>query len=141
MLDDEMLRKLRDQPVLLREAAAELAKDEPRLAAAAIETLGIEVSSDSQAVSFGHALADAAGNMKLPRGQRLDDVLQEVVESNFDAAVVRKLATDVLTGRDTRQLGTELLNTEAGHVALRGFRDYFRAGVADSLSSTSSKAA
>ncbi|MBV5275724.1 MAG: ATP-binding protein [Lamprocystis purpurea] len=139
MLDDELLRKLRDQPVLLREAAAELAKDEPRLAAAAIETLGIEVASDSQAESFGRALADAAGNMKAPRGKRLDGVLQEVVESNFDAAVVRKLATEVLTGRDTRQLGTELLNTEAGHVALRGFRDYFRAGVADSLSSTASK--
>lgn len=135
MLDDEMLRKLRERPVLLREAAAELAKHEPRLAATAIETLGIEVSSDSQAQSFGRALSGAAAEKKLPRGAKLEEALQVVTQSNFDPGAVRKLATEAFTGRDTRRLGIELLNTEAGNVVLHEFRDYFRVGVADSLSS------
>ncbi|UHD16358.1 AAA family ATPase [Thiocapsa bogorovii] len=139
MLDNEMLRRLRERPVLLREAAAELAKDEPRLAAAAIEILGIEVASDSQAESFGRAIAHAAAEKKLPQGQTLDDALQAVKESNFDPRAVRQVATEVLTGRDTRKLGSELSKIEAGHVVLRGFRDYFRAGVADSLSIDPSK--
>jgi hypothetical protein len=138
-LDDVMLRTLREQPVLLREAAAELAKDDPRLAAAAIDTLGIEVASDAQAEAFGRAVADAADQIKLPRTGRIGHGLQEVMESNFDANVVRKWATETLTSRETRRIGTELLNTEAGDQILRGFREYFRAGVSKALSIDPSK--
>lgn len=133
MLDDEMLRKLREQPVLLREAAAELAKDEPRLAAAAIEMLGIEVSSDAQAETFGRALVNAAAKMQL-HGTKLGDLLQAAMDSDFDADVIREWVTNTLTSRDMRRLGTELLNTHAGDKLLQGFRDYFRTGVAKSLS-------
>ena len=139
MLDDDILRKLREQPVLLREAAAELAKHEPRLAAAAIETLGIEVSSDAQAEAFGRALAEAPGQLNVLGGTKLDDAMREFAASNFDAGVVRTWATEVLTSRDTRRLGTELLSAQAGDEMLNGFRDYFRAGVAASLSIDPSK--
>jgi len=53
--------------------------------------------------------------------------------------VVRKLAIETLTSRDTRRLCTELLNTEAGDNLLHGFRDYFRAGVAHTMSLDPSK--
>ncbi|MFS0757471.1 AAA family ATPase [Noviherbaspirillum sp. 1P10PC] len=129
-LDEEMLRKLREQPVLLRETAAELAKDDPHLAALAIEILGIEVSSDEQAKTFGRALAVATGKMTL----KLIDELQEVSESNLQAGKIRKWVTETLTSRDTRRLGTELFNMEAGDETLHGFREYFRAGVTNTLS-------
>lgn len=134
MLSDDMLQRLREQPVLLREAAAELAVDEPRLAAAAIETLGIEVVSDEQASAFGRAFAESDGVQKWG-SKLLASALQTVVESNFDSGVVRKVATEILTSRDTRRLGAELLGMAAGTDTLRKFRDYFRVGVSDLLSS------
>lgn len=132
-VDDEMLRKLREQPVLLREAAAELAKDDPRLAAAAIDTLGIEVSSDEQAQAFGRALADSVDELKLGSATAFDAALKEMVASNFSPEVVRKWATESLTSRETRRLGTGLNGATAGAKALRSFRDYFRAGVSSAL--------
>lgn len=134
VLDEEMLRKVQQQPVLLREVAAELAKQDPRVASAAIETLGIEVGSDKQAQAFGKAVASASEWMNISSGSALISGLDQIKQSNFDPGTIRKWATQALTSRDTRRLGSALAGVEAGDKILSGFRDYFRAGVASTLS-------
>lgn len=133
-LDEEMLRKVRRQPVLLREVAAELAKQDPRVASAAIDILGIEVGSDKQAEAFGKAVAGATERMSISPDSKLMTGLEQIRLSNFDPGVIRKWATETLTSRDTRRLGSALAGIEAGDKTLSGFRDYFRAGVASTLS-------
>ena len=134
VLDEEMLRKVKQQPVLLREVAAELAKQDPRVASAAIETLGIEVGSDKQAQAFGKAVASASEWMSISSGFALTSGLEQIKRSDFDPGTIRKWATQSLTSRDTRRLGSALATVAAGDKVLAGFRDYFRAGVASTLS-------
>ena len=132
-LTDELLSAIRAQPVLLREAAAEL--DDPRIASVAIETLGIEVTTDEQAEAFGQAIA-ALSNAQ-PSGISLDrefvDAAQQFRETGFDVSVIRRWATETLTSRRVRRLGAILAATEPGTEALGDFRDYFRCGVESSL--------
>jgi len=134
VLTDETLRQLRQQPVLLREVAAELTKQEPRVAAAAIETLGIEVSSDTQAQAFGKAAASVGDSFLFSEDPKWTSGLEEIKLSNFDPTVIRKWATEDLTRGDTRRLVNALNGTEAGDNILTDFREYFRAGVTSSLS-------
>jgi hypothetical protein len=133
-LTDETLRQLRRQPVLLREVAAELAKQEPRVAAAAIETLGIEVSSDLQAQAFGKAAASLSDSFLFADDRQWTSGLEDIKLSNFDPVVVRTWATEDLTRADTRRLVRALNGIDAGDNILTDFRDYFRAGVSSSLS-------
>jgi hypothetical protein len=132
-IDDEMLRRLRRQPVLLREVAAELAKQDPRIASAAIDTLGIEVHSDKQAAAFGKAVAGATDWQMVVPDTKLAAEVAEIKQSNFDPGLIRKWAREKLTSRDTRRLGSELATKKAGDEMLDGFREYFREGVANAL--------
>jgi DNA-binding transcriptional ArsR family regulator len=134
VLTGELLNKLREYPVLLREVAAELSKDDPRLASVAFESLGVEVASDAQAQGFGRAVAT------LTRTQTpgtTDSVLAQGVEriqkAHFDAGEIRAWAVENLTNRDTRGLARTLATLEPGSEALGDFREYFRAGVSGSL--------
>ena len=53
LLTPDVIYQLRSRSVLLREVAAELAKEDPRVASVAFETLGIELASDEQAELLG----------------------------------------------------------------------------------------
>jgi hypothetical protein len=103
------------------------------VASAAIETLGIEVGSDQQAQAFGKAVASASDLITISSGSALLPGLDTIKRSNFDPGAIRQWATERLTSRDTRRLGNALANVAAGDKILSGFRDYFRAGVASSL--------
>ncbi len=134
-LTDDLIARLRTYPVQLREAAAELAKDHAGLAGAAIEVLGLEVTTDAQASALGHAIekihASRAGDEDVD-----PDVAAGVEEWNqarFDPEVVRKWATEKMSGTATRRLGVTVSKSAAGAESLRGVRDYFRVGVSNSL--------
>jgi tetratricopeptide (TPR) repeat protein len=134
-LTDELMRAVRARPVLLREAAAELGKDDPRIAAAAIETLGVEAGTDAQAEALGHAITTL--NDAEPSQVRLEPVFvdgaQQFQATGFDAKVIRRWATREVDSKDTRRLGATLAAAEPGSEVLGRFRNYFRAGVESSL--------
>lgn len=145
-LDDETLRMLREYPVLLRELAAELAKQDPRLASAALETLGVEVGTDAQAKAFGNAFNKITADPKVKEifvkeplkleWERLGvptKVKGGKKRPAYTAEEIRKLATEVLTSRDTRKISEQLASTEAGSKILSSFREYFRVGVDSAL--------
>ena len=127
MLSAEMLKKLRDHPVLLREVAAELAKQHASIAAAAIETLGVEVKTDAQAEAFGRAINNIEVDLTNPT---IKDFVGKDL-SNLD--YVRKWATEQLTSRDTRKLSNAVASAQANSKVLGDFRNYFRAGVSSAL--------
>jgi hypothetical protein len=134
-LTDELLHAVRTRPVLLREAAAELGKDDPRIASAAIETLGIEASTDAQAQALGKAIAtlNDVQPSKIPLDHVFVEQAQQFQETGFDAKVVRRWVTREVSSKDTRRLGATLATAEPGDEVLRQFRSYFRAGVDSSL--------
>ena len=127
-IDDDMLHALRSQPVLLREVAAELSKQDPRLAALALETLGIEVGSDAQAQALGRAVATLE---KSGRGDVFKGTMPILIEQHPDASAIRQWVTEHVTSSDTRRLSSAVAEGE-GKV-LSGFRNYFRAGVESTL--------
>ncbi len=126
-VDEGMLKKLRDYPVLLREVAAELAKQNPSIAAAALETLGVEVATDAQAEAFGRVMNC------IQRDTKTGAVKQLPTNKTLDAAYIRKWATEELTRRDHRQLSNTVATAKAGSTLLSDFRKYFRAGVSSAL--------
>ena len=130
-LTDDVLRAIQDQPVLLREAAAELAKDDPRLAAAAVQTLGVEVSSDEQATAFGGAIASLseAPAPATPLDQKFAEGAAEFQNQGYAAGAVQDWAAERLTDRDVRELGSALGAAKPGSGVLRDIQDYFRVGV------------
>jgi hypothetical protein len=131
-LNDEMLHTLRDSPVLLREVAAELGKQDARITSAALETLGVEVSTDAQAQAFGNAVA----NLGKADPKSYKTVLKGMMDpqkAGSNPNVIRKWATERLTSRDTRMLSSTLASAKAGSAVLSGFREYFRAGVKSAL--------
>jgi hypothetical protein len=135
MLTPEMLSELRTRPVLLREVAAELGKDHPQLASTAIETLGLEVASDEQAQALGHALATL--NADPPSKQRQSPAVVKAVErfekSEFDPVVIEEWVTRNMTSRDTRNVSGSVGATQPRTKVLGDFREYFRAGVENSI--------
>ena len=137
-LTDDMVARLRDYPVQLREAAAELAKDHAGLAGTAIETLGLEVATDAQASALGRAIETI--NAAQPDEDEADPELAAGVEEWSQAAndpkVIRKWATEKLSSSATRRLGGTVSKTEPGTPALRNVRNYFREGVSNSLKGT-----
>jgi hypothetical protein len=131
VLTDEMLHKLRAHPVLLREVAAELGKDNAHIAMAAIDTLGIEVANDAQARALGRAItnlntAEASKNANDPSLTRIVEQFQKM---DFDPDLIRKWVTQELTSIDTRKLGRILRDAAPKTQILGDFREYFRAGV------------
>jgi hypothetical protein len=130
---DEFLITLRGQPVLLREAAAELAKDDPRIAAAAVEALGIEVSTDAQAEALGKAIVTLNAESPAPLEPTFVEGAQRFQAPDADAQVVRSWATRAVSSKDTRNLGSTLASARARTPVLHDFRNYFRAGVNSSL--------
>lgn len=132
-LTDEMLQKLRGYPVLLREVAAELAKQDPRVAAAAIETLGVEVGTDEQASALGRAIVNLNNATLDSPDPTLAKGAEHFEKANYDPAAIRGWVTQVMTSKDTRKLGGVIAESAAGDKKLSGFREYFRAGVANAL--------
>jgi hypothetical protein len=134
-LTDEILHRLRSQPVLLREVAAELGGEDMRIVRTAIDTLGLEVATDTQAQALARAIttlntAQASKNV-------VDPVLSRAVEqfeqTNFDPGAIRKWVTTDLTTSDTRKLGQSLSMSAPQSEVYRDFRTYFRAGVDNTL--------
>jgi hypothetical protein len=135
LLTDDMVRKLRGFPTLLRESAAELGKDHAGLAGAAIDTLGVEVASDEQASALGRAIdaLNKASPTSAGAGTNIVHGAEAFEQAQFDPAVVRDWATRRMTRRDTTELGGSVAGSAPRTDVLDGFRDYFRAGVSNSL--------
>lgn len=131
-MDDEMMHALRTQPVLLREVAAELSKQDARLAALAIDTLGIEVASDAQAQALGKAIVtlNQAGG-EADQHAMIAKGAAQFGESDFDPIKIRTWVQENVTSTDTRRLSRTL--ADSGGEVLSGFRNYFRTGVANTL--------
>ncbi|MDI6102658.1 hypothetical protein QLQ12_28970 [Actinoplanes sp. NEAU-A12] len=128
----ELRRALRTRPVLLREAAAELGADDPALAAATVEVLGFDVTTDTQARALGPAviaLTEVAPDV--------DTVFLTAARvflmGEADAEFVRMWVANSITGKEVRQAGAVLARTAPGLRPLPEFRDYFRAGVDSAL--------
>ncbi|MDZ4688918.1 MAG: ATP-binding protein [Planctomycetaceae bacterium] len=132
-ITSEILQEMRHYPVLLREAAAELGKHAPRIAAAAIQTLGVEVGTDSQAQALGRAIVDLTSSLAKEGFEALAEGAKHFEEVNYDPKEIRNWVTDIMTSRDTRKLGGEIADTAEGATTLNAFRDYFREGVADAV--------
>ena len=132
-LTDEMLHKLRSYPVLLREVAAELAKQDARIAATAIETLGVEVGTDAQAQALGQAIATLNAASPESPDPTLAKGAEHFEKVNYDPHAIRTWVTQVMTSKDTRKLGGTIAEAEVGTKMLSGFREYFRAGVDNAL--------
>jgi hypothetical protein len=134
-LTDEMMQQLRSYPVLLREVAAELAKQDARLASVAIETLGAEVATDEQAVALGNAIVSLSkeGDSNLVLDPTLAEGAGYLETVRFDPEGIRKWVTQVMTSKDTRSLGGSVAAARSGTKILSDFRQYFRTGVASTL--------
>lgn len=132
MLEGDMLRQLRSHPVLLREAAAELGKQDARLTAAALETLGAEVSTDEQAQAFGRAVANIVAVGPKYEG-RVAKAVEDLKKVGYAPEQVREWVTGKLTRRDTKRLGQSVASEDVGSRVLSDLRNYFRAGVESSL--------
>ena len=124
--------------------AAELGGDDPRIVAAAVEVLGVEITSDEQAEALGEAIK-ALGSAR-PPGSSLDpkfaegaEQFRQFDEQGFNAGAIRGWAADGLTGRDVRDLGAALEEAQPGGEVLRDFRNYFRTGVDESLNRSRGK--
>ncbi len=130
-LTDEMLYRLRSQPVLLREVAAELGKDDPRIARTAIDTLGFEVTTDIQAQALGRAITILSTDLASRHAS--DPVLAEAAEdfqsSGFDPDLIRTWVTRNLTILDSRKVGQTLSTSPLRGDVQDAFRTYFRVGV------------
>jgi hypothetical protein len=59
--------------------------------------------------------------------------MEQFQQADYDPTAIRKWVTEVLTEKDTRRLGSDLVNYEPETEVLRAFREYFRAGVAGLL--------
>jgi hypothetical protein len=135
LLTDEMLYKLQSHPVLFREVAAELANDDARVAAGILQTLGLEVRTDSQARTLAEALSTFYGaqSLEMTGDTNLRRVVQQMNESQFAPDVVRKLVTQELTTTDTKHLSSMLAMAHPTSKVLSDFREYFRAGVESTI--------
>jgi hypothetical protein len=134
LLTPELRRELRSRSVLLREIAAELGGDDAGIAAAAFETLGIELTTDEQAERLGRALGRLVHE---DVGKSLSLELRRAAEafeaSGFDPVIIREWSTKRTSPGDTREIGRVLARCPAPSQVLREFREYFRAGVEYSL--------
>ena len=127
-LTEDLLRMIRTQPVLLREAAAELGDEDPRIVSAAIETLGMEASSDEQAEALGNAIVTLGRASRSKASLKtFDEGSRQFQDTGLDADAIRNWAAGTVTGRDVRTLASSLAKAEPGNEILRDFRDYFRA--------------
>lgn len=134
-LTDEILHRLRFQPVLLREVAAELSNEDTRIVRTAIDTLGLEVVTDAQAQALARALTTlntlhASANMSDPV---LSRAVEQFEQTNFDPGAIRNWVTTDLTTANTRKLGQSLIMSVPQSEVNRDFQTYFRAGVENAL--------
>lgn len=144
-LTDAMLEKLRGQPVLLREVAAELGKQHARIAALAIETLGVETMTDAQAEAFGKAIVqldqlsavdlEATDLPMLSKGlsQGIAEAAEQFRRARMHPDTIRQWVSETMTGTDVRGLGRALESSDIDSDTLGKFRSYFREGVSSSL--------
>ncbi|WP_433795955.1 ATP-binding protein [Actinoplanes sp. CA-252034] len=130
-LTDDQRHGLQTRPVLLREAAAELAADDPGLAASAIQVLGFDVATPAQTVALAQAviaLTETVPDLDPAfltgaRGFLMTD----------DTAFVETWVHSAVTSREIRQAASALARADPGARPLPEFQDYFRAGVDSSL--------
>jgi hypothetical protein len=143
-VDADMLRRLRGYPVLLREVAAELGKDDPRIAAAAINTLGVEITTDEHAQALGKAIVELNASLdqmsKTPSpggGSLRDRVLKKGADlfeaHSFDANVIREWVDKEGSAGQSQAISEIIKSAEPQTESLDGLRDYFRVGVKESL--------
>lgn len=133
-LSEDMTKKLRRHPVLLRETAAELGAMSPMVTREAINTLGLEVATDDQAKALGRTISTL---FKAPYSVYQDDpdfvsFVKQLEITDFDADVIRKWV--MRRGRKiTKSLGRSAGESAPESDVLRDFQTYFRAGVERSL--------
>jgi hypothetical protein len=137
-VSDDVLHKLRSQPVLLREVAAEIGKEDARVTRAAIDTLGLAVATDTQAQALGHAIATLNTTQPSPSlaDLNLTDVVNRFQQADFDPDVIRKWVTTDFTATDTQVVGRSLGSNAPNSAVLGDFENYFRAGVDGTLRGT-----
>ena len=130
-ITEDILHKLRAHPVLLREVAAELGKEDARIAEAALNTLGIEVATDAQANSLAQALNRLKTAQATTQHPPIDlgSLIEQYEEHNSDPDIIRQWVTKELTSTDARTLSKVIGTYEKGSDVLRTFREYFRSGV------------
>jgi len=133
LLTDEVLYRLRQQPVLLRELAAELSSVDARLAGQAIQTLGLEITTDRQVKLFADALAQLSNRDSTKLTPDVKAIVETVNVSNLDPQKLRRSVED-LSPESLRQVTSDVLSSNQG--TLKGFREYFRSGVEDILKTT-----
>lgn len=134
LLTEEVLYRLRRQPVLLRELAAELSSVDGRLAGQAIQTLGLEVVTDRQVKLFADALAKLAESAKTELNRDLKAVAEAAGRYELDPEQLRHWV-ETLSTDSLRQVVTNIGSADGR--TLRGFREYFRSSVDNILKSTS----
>lgn len=134
-ITDDTLHTLRAHPVLLREVAAELGKEDARIAEAALRTLGVEVTTDEQANALAQALTKL--NVTTPARQRppigLDEIIEQYEKANSDPDVIRRWVTNRLSTTGAQILSKTIGTSETGSDVLKSFRNYFRSGVAGTM--------
>jgi GTPase SAR1 family protein len=132
---DDMLFRLRSQPVLLREVAAELGYEDARISRAAVDTLGLEAATDGQARALAYALStlNSAQAADKVADRTLASAVEQFQQANYDPAVIRNWVTATLTTSEIQSVSQRLSTSAPRSEVLRDFQTYFRAGVESAL--------
>jgi hypothetical protein len=130
-VNDRVLYKLRSYPVLLREVAAELGKEDGRIGKEAISTLGLEVATDEQAQALARALEalDRDQVTESANHPMIAEAVKQFQQADYDPGVIRKWATTDLTATVVQTVAKKVGASAAKGDVANDFRNYFRVGV------------
>jgi hypothetical protein len=131
LLTEDVLYRLRRQPVLIREIAAELCAVDGRLAGQAIQTLGLEVATDRQVKLFADALAQLAATATSELNPDIRAVAEAANQHENDPEQLRR-SVEGLSADSLRQVVRAINSADRG--VLKGLQDYFRSNVQDIIS-------
>lgn len=134
LLTDDVLYRLRRQPVLLRELAAELSAVDGRLAGQAIQTLGFELATDRQVKLFADALAQLTANAASELNPDIKAVAARADQHEQNPEQLRR-SIENLSEDSFRQVVREI--GAADRDALKSVREYFRSSVQSIQNKTS----
>lgn len=133
LLTDDVLYRLRRQPVLLRELAAELSSVNARLAGQAIQTLGLEITTDRQVKLFADALAKLSSTAAAELNPDLKSIAEAASRPELDPEQLRR-SVESLSPESLRQVASNI--GSPNEQTLKEFREYFRSGVENILRTT-----